>query len=144
MWHLIENENYTLPSGRVVGKEYFAENFAFPGTLAAQTSGGVTFEVSSIPMLKDRYEIEEVDDTKVVEAVNAAIEKQKTEVHKTDETMVDTMNAVAELGVMTATGMESAAELGTMTATSMESVAELGGTVAALEARIAALEAAQA
>lgn len=148
-----KKSNVTWPNGETQtadelrGSAEWRDMFERPYILCTDDRG-VTTHFFELEAAKDSFGIDESDPEKALEAIKAAeakaVERARKDVELYNSALDTSMNAVAELGVMTATGMESAAELGTMTATSMESVAELGGTVAALEARIAALEAAQA
>lgn len=140
------SKTYALPDGSSAKGSDLSSDFPMCDTVpyAAVVNDGILSELSRLSVIKDAYNVEESDSEKAIAAINVEIKRRNAQRVVDEEAIETTQQAVAELGVMTATGMESSAELGTMAATSMESVAELGGTVAALEARIAALEAAKA
>ena len=138
---------YTLPNGRVMaGKDLES---SFPGcasnvTYAAVVSDGILSEMTRLSVLRDTYNVYTDDAAQAVSEINEAKEeKRRLDIQMALDREME-HNAVGELGVMAATSFDSTAELGTLAATSMQSTAELGATVAALEARIAALEAAKA
>lgn len=141
------SETYVLPSGKsVFGKDLES---SFPGcsgsvVYGAVVADGILSEMTRLSVLRDAYGVYTDDAAQAITEINAAKEeKRRLDIQMALDREIE-HNAVGELGVMTATGFDSTAELGTMAATSMQSTAELGTTVAALEARIAALEAAKA
>lgn len=113
-----------------------------------EDESGIVSAFYTLAQLKEAYGIAEPDNEKalasIIEAKKAAEIAAVKEYEIREHAIETTQNAVGELGVMAATSFDSTAELGTLAATSMQSTAELGATVAALEARIAALEAAKA
>ena len=140
------SKKYTLPDGTKADGAALEKDFPLCTSVpyAAVASDGVLSELSRLSVIKDAYNVDETDDEKAIAAINEEIKRRNAQRVIDDEAIETTQNAVGELGVMAATGFDSTAELGTLAATSMQSTAELGATVAALETRIAALEAAKA
>lgn len=124
-------KEYFLPDGSQSSGENLEKDFPLCTSIpyAAVVEDGVLSELTRLSVLKDIYDIDEADSS-------AAITKINEEIHSRNNQRVFDQQAIE-------TTQNAAGELGVMTATTMESTAELGATVAALEARIAALESAR-